>query len=331
MSGLNCSQDLSEIMDFIRPRKTVAPLLRVGGSSDGAYLLPDVLSDVDACFSPGCCNTKTFEDELLYRFEIKSYLCDYTSDVEKFKTPFVEGKQHFLKKWLSPKQNADCISLDAWVTGSDAKGNLILQMDIEGAEYENLRSASADVLGRFSVLIIEFHWSEDAFASGHVADHVSDAFRKLMPLFTCVHFHPNNCCGSFLLPELNRLVPRVFECTFLRKDVFRSVGVVPEELSSLPNSQDISFNVPSRRPMIPAEGWGATHPDAGSVWRGFEISLDYTEARAGKLEGQLRDLEARLQRAERDLREIHLLIRAWSWCKRIVKRTSRFFRIGGKT
>ena len=66
------------LLDVLRPQPSPVPLIRVGGNWDGAYLLPDDLKNIAACFSPGVSNTKRFEDELLDRYGIPSCLL-YTS------------------------------------------------------------------------------------------------------------------------------------------------------------------------------------------------------------------------------------------------------------
>ena len=67
--------------------------------------------------------------------------------------------QFFEKKWLDINEREDSISLENWVNKyiSDSSLDLILQMDIEGAEYRNLLSTSKSLLNRFRILVIEFH------------------------------------------------------------------------------------------------------------------------------------------------------------------------------
>src|SRR5690606_27122638 len=97
-----------------------------------------------------------------------------------------------------PKGNA--ISLDDWIRELAPDGDLLLQMDIEGAEYRTLLSVPDDTLARFRIIVIEVHWL--AFIqSALVLDNVmAPFFRKLGRLFSVVHAHPNNCCGEFVIP-----------------------------------------------------------------------------------------------------------------------------------
>jgi hypothetical protein len=56
--------DISRFFEILRPRSSPFQLLRLGGSGDGAYLVPNDLAGIAACFSPGVNNFKNFEDEL---------------------------------------------------------------------------------------------------------------------------------------------------------------------------------------------------------------------------------------------------------------------------
>ena len=89
-------------------------------------------------------------------------------------------------------------------------------MDIEGAEYRVLASASDALLSRFRVMVIEFHGLGELFAQSGFRT-ISSVFRKLLRTHEVVHIHPNNCAvASFKVGGLD--VPPVLEFTFYRKD-----------------------------------------------------------------------------------------------------------------
>ena len=139
-------------LKLLVPSPCPVELMRIGGDKDGAYLIPDDLDGIDACFSPGVSNKKAFEDDLTKSHNIKCHMCDYSSDIEKFRTPLIEGMQTFKKKW-SDIDGDNSISLEEWVNElcPDSSKDLILQMDIEGAEYRNLLSTSTDTINRFRI------------------------------------------------------------------------------------------------------------------------------------------------------------------------------------
>ena len=109
------------------------------------------------------------------------------------------------------------MTLDQWKQRSIGahSGDLLLQMDIEGAEFETLLAASDELIRQFRIMVIEFHylhqlWNKPWFLL------VERVFRKMLRSHAVVHIHPNNCCGSFRSAGLE--IPRVVEFTFHRRD-----------------------------------------------------------------------------------------------------------------
>jgi len=70
-------------------------LIRVGGDSDGSYLVPDDLDGVTMCFSPGVSIEADFEFQLANR-GMKCYLADYSVD----EAPLSHPNFHFEKNIL---------------------------------------------------------------------------------------------------------------------------------------------------------------------------------------------------------------------------------------
>jgi glycerol kinase len=50
--GAVSSTEVLEVFDILRPRACTTPLIRIGGDHDGAYLVPDDLSGIAACYWP---------------------------------------------------------------------------------------------------------------------------------------------------------------------------------------------------------------------------------------------------------------------------------------
>jgi Methyltransferase FkbM domain len=224
-------QDICRFLEALHPVVTRIPLIRLGGEADGGYLVPDDLNDILACFSPGVDVTATFELELVRR-GIPCFLADASVDKAPIEHPLV----HFQKKYLGLEK--DQISLDAWVnTCAPPQGDLLLQMDIEGAEWPVLLNVSDRALERFRIIIIEFHYLESIF-------HKSDlrifqaTFARLLQYFHVVHSHPNNVAVPIVKGRV--VVPKYLEMTFLRKDRAQALGFS----NSFPHPLDRA-NVPS--------------------------------------------------------------------------------------
>jgi hypothetical protein len=248
--------DLDFALDFFRPKPSPFRLIRVGGKRDGAYLLPDDLDGISACFSPGVANRKEFEDEILKTRGIRSYMVDFSSDESNFRTPLEPGAQFFDKKWLAPNNSDNSISLASWVGTREPKSSsLLLQMDIEGAEYANLATVPDSVLAQFRILVIEFHDFFDKLTALPGDAEFANVLDRLSKHFRVVHARPNNCCPSRPLPSGKTEVPAVIEVTFLRLDRFELRSPNRMLPVKIPHPRDVSRNVIYRPPLHLGASW----------------------------------------------------------------------------
>jgi hypothetical protein len=130
---------------------------------------------------------------------------------------------HFTKKYIGITNNKDFITLDNWVTSTlpERNGDLLLQMDIEGYEYEVLLGMPENLLRRFSIMVIEFHDLKELFNKPFFLL-VSRIFEKILSTHTCVHNHPNNYCNSLKIEGIE--IPLAAELTFLRNDRIKNAS-----------------------------------------------------------------------------------------------------------
>ena len=202
---------LTEFFDLIRPVSTERGLMRVGGEGDGGYLLPDDFEGLAACFSPGVANSSRFESALAGR-GIPCFMADYSVEGPAEENPLFR----FDKKFLGPLDDGNFITLESWVHQYvPGKSDLILQMDIEGAEYGVIMDTSPETLRRFRIMAIEFHGLH-ALCDKFGFELIHLCFIKLMKDFEVVHIHPNNCARPVRLGPYE--IPPVLEITLLRKD-----------------------------------------------------------------------------------------------------------------
>jgi hypothetical protein len=223
------SDDILNLIQAVRPVVLDRPLIRLGPRGDGGYLVVDDLDGVAACFSPGVSTISGFEEALAVR-GMRVFLADASVAGPAVNHPRFE----FLKKYIGAISTADFVTMEDWVNASlphDRSSDLLLQMDIEGYEYEALLSTPAPLLRRFRQIIVEFHHLEQLW-SRPFFDIASRVFRKLTQYHSCVHIHPNNCCGDYDYAGIR--VPRVAEFTFARNDRSRVISSVAE----LPNPLD---------------------------------------------------------------------------------------------
>lgn len=250
--------------------------MRVGGDSDGSYVIPDDLVGVDLCVSPGVNTCKLFEDELLSTYGIRSVLCDPTISENDITTPLVEGSQILVKKWVSSVDSDQCVTLDSLNHRffSSSSHDKILQIDIEGGEYEAICSSDLQTLKEYRMITIEIH------ELGFLAEPWTQQYYQILELsqilsesFVCVHAHGNNCCGELFLPGLTMNIPRCLELTLLRKD--RLLNDIVEHGDSAPviAQTDGMQNVPGVDPIMLGDAWFNTSSEFTRSFRSAWLSM----------------------------------------------------------
>jgi len=162
---------------------------------------------------------------------------------------------HFTRKYIGDHNSDITITLPDWVEQSitDKQTDLMLQMDIEGAEYEVIRSLDHEFLHRFRIIIIEFHRLDRIWSRKHFRN-IEDTFDTLLETHRCVHNHPNNQGGIVWYGGIG--TPRTTELTFVRKDRINT----PQYAHTFPHPLDTdNLNFP--HVSLP-EAWyrkGSTH------------------------------------------------------------------------
>ena len=111
--------------------------------------------------------------------------------------------------------------MDDWVNSNcqSEKSELLLQMDIEGSEYNSIINMSDYLINRFRIMVIEFHSLQDLWYP-HFFNLSQTVFNKILQTHICVHIHPNNCSG--IDSRLGVKIPREAEFTFVRKNRIQS-------------------------------------------------------------------------------------------------------------
>jgi len=221
---------LKKLIEMLAPVKYEGRgLIRMGASADSGYLIPDDLVGVDACFSPGVDQVSKFEKDCA-DYGMKVFMADKSVD----RPAENHDSFAFVQKYIGALTTDEFMTMDHWVKSSlqNHHSDLLLQMDIEGAEYEALLCMSDELMQRFRIMVVEFHeldqlWSAPFFSLGR------RVFEKILQTHMCVHIHPNNCCGTLLKDGIE--IPRIMEFTFLRNDrlgMYTPAMTFPHELDS---------------------------------------------------------------------------------------------------
>lgn len=232
VSGLNELDVLERILATETPR---TPLERLGPLRDGGYYFPKGLEcRFDALFSPGTGGEVEFD----LHFATKGLIV-HQLDGSVAGSPVDHPNFRFRQTFLGSRG----ISLREWLSLSEFSGSqsLLLQMDIEGAEWEVLCGDDLDAIQQFGVIVIELH-DFDLLALPEHSERLK-ALASLAERFTPVHCSPNNYLKSTLIR--NNLIPPVVEVVFVRNDI---------DLEPLPE-RDRAPLVCLNDPRLPKNRW----------------------------------------------------------------------------
>jgi hypothetical protein len=202
------AQKVHDLIRRLRPVPTSSELIRIGPNADGGYLLPNDLAGISGCISPGVSTECGFDLQIAQR-GIPVLMLDGSVKGSPVQHPLFKFLPLFLDAYLSETTT----TLDA--VASTFQGDMLLQMDIEGAEYRVLSAASSAVLNRFRVMIIEFHHLEQIFCPLGLKT-IVPCFDKLLRTHAIVHAHQNNV--SKIAKRDGAEVPGLMEFTFHRLD-----------------------------------------------------------------------------------------------------------------
>lgn len=236
---LTVTPELRSLIADLRPWMTQLPLLRIGSDSDGGYLVPDDLDGIHELFSPGVAETASFEADLADR-GITPFLADYSVAAP----PASASQFDFTKRFIGTRDDDMYMRLVDWVASkSRSEGDLILQMDIEGAEWPVLLDLDEAMLQRFRILVIEFHDLDLLFVPPVFALYRA-VFDRLLRHFVIVHIHPNNAGPVERVDDLE--IPTIMEFTLIRRDRVTErhpVSGMPNPLDApcLPSLRDVAL------------------------------------------------------------------------------------------
>lgn len=224
----------------LRPVTTKHPLILLGPEGDGGYLVPDVLDGISVCFSPGVADNSSFEVACMER-GMRILMADASVDAPNL--PPGAGDFTFAKKFIGSVDGEEEMTIESWMSSSDIEDHddLLLQMDIEGAEYRSLLAAPRAQLARFRVILVEFH-DLDHLWDPWFFELASSVFSKLLVDHVPVHSHPNGSAGIDVRQGVE--IPRVLELTFLRRDAAEVVGYASNFPHPLDHDNDLGYVVP---------------------------------------------------------------------------------------
>lgn len=188
---------------------------RVGKDFDGGYVMLEDFeaATVDAAYSFGIADDVSWDEEIADR-GIDVFMYDHTID----QLPTVHPRFQYFKLGITgEKKDVDLKTLNDILTqnGHAQHRNLIMEMDIEGCEWDVFQHAELDVIDQFSQIVIEFHGLVAAAYDHEALMTVVSVLKKINKTHQSVHVHANGSTIPLLIGGL--ALSDVMEVTYLRR------------------------------------------------------------------------------------------------------------------
>lgn len=233
---------VTAVLSRFTPFRSVLELQRVGSRHDGGYLIPRDLSQVSALYSPGVGDNVEFDLQIASK-GIPVFLADNSVDFKVEDQPLVK----FRKKHLGLQESDSQITLDAWIKEDRPtveRNSLMLQMDIEGAEWEVLGYQRAETLKKFGVIVVEIHELQKVFTKSGLEE-VSSWLDTITANHRIVNTHINN--GEIDVSYRGVDVPPIVELVLLRDESHYTWEPETEIPHPLETANDPDFKMNSRK------------------------------------------------------------------------------------
>lgn len=182
--------------------------VRIGGDrGDGGYIMVDDFNDKMRAYSVGIGDNVSYDSELANK-GIKVFMYDHTI----CRLPQVHS--NFIFHRLGVGTGDNCLPLEDILRENDDldNHNLILKMDIEGAEWEALDSVSSELLSNFIQISLELH----GICNLEHKEKILRTLQKISLTHQAIWVHGNNADKAEIANEI--LIPNLIEVTYIRKD-----------------------------------------------------------------------------------------------------------------
>ncbi|WP_309399397.1 FkbM family methyltransferase [Cerasicoccus maritimus] len=189
---------------------------RFGKDFDGGYVMLDDFSSnkITAAYSFGISNDVSWDESMAAK-GIDVYMYDHTIDG----LPKQHERFHYFKKGVtgeSPSAELDTLSNFIRENGHQDCQQLVLKMDIEGAEWGVLMHTPSEVLNQFSQIAFEFH----GLTNHNLANSkIYQALEHLNQTHQVVHIHANGQSHTSWLGNI--ALPHLVEVTYIRRTDYK--------------------------------------------------------------------------------------------------------------
>lgn len=228
------------------------PIVRIGRENDGGYVMLDDFPG-GVAYSFGIAGDVSWDRDMASRgYDLFMY--DHTIDGLPEENP----RFHWEKLGIADGRTHDdrLKTLEELISrnGHEGKRNMILKMDVEGAEWGFLEAVSSGTLSQFSQIVFEFH----DMTSPEDEDAVLDALRKLNATHQLIHLHANNF-GNYVVSG-GKNFASVLEASYVLRENYRL-----EEIDDVILPLDIDSPNDKYYPEIELGRWNSEFVPSGKI------------------------------------------------------------------
>jgi hypothetical protein len=181
-----------EALSLLTPFDIDRPKIRIGPNTDGGYILADCISPAQTVLSYGIGTEYRCDIELAERGH-DVYMFDHTIEAIQPGNKQLNFFREGVAGGTDISQNL--FSIKDHLHRHQIRGDqLILKMDVEGAEFDALEAVPDDTLDRFEQIVFEVH-SLNNLDDPDFRNRFRRIFRRLNSTFTLFHVHANNYDG----------------------------------------------------------------------------------------------------------------------------------------
>ena len=189
-------------------------LVRTGCEHDGGYIMLDDFHAGDIAYSFGISNDVSWDKDMASRgYDVFMY--DHTID----SLPEENPRFHWSKLGIADGHTQDdrLKTLDDLIAQNHHENahNMILKMDVEGAEWGFFEQVRSETLSQFSQMTFEFH----GIPTHPHPEQVLEIFRKINQTHQLVHVHANNN-GNYVSFGHKKFC-ELFELTYVLRSKYR--------------------------------------------------------------------------------------------------------------
>ena len=167
-------------------------LVRIGRENDGGYIMLNDFASGGIAYSFGISSDVSWDKDMAARgYDVFMY--DHTIDALPEENPRFHWSKLGIADGTTQDDRLKALDELIRINRHEAKRNMILKMDVEGAEWGFLERVSQETLRQFSQMTFEFH----RMLNPDKPDLVLDIFRKLNQTHQLIHLHANNN-GSYI-------------------------------------------------------------------------------------------------------------------------------------